>query len=150
MELVAMDFLLYQVLRLEYNLWPDKINVFVFLVDKWKVHRRLISPTISQSIITTHLPIFNKHIKRFVSNLPMKGHFFDILPSIRLCKIEMFIDAALGTEWEPGMKQRYLQHFVAYVYNSNFLDEISKQMSFIFEKSTNGDIFRSKAFVCTK
>lgn len=29
--------------------------------------------------------------------------------------MEMFIDAALGTEWEPEMKQRYLQHFVAYV-----------------------------------
>lgn len=86
-----------------------------FLEEEWKVHRRLVSPTINQLSVRTHLPIFNKNIRQNVSSLPTNSEFFDILPSMTTCTLTMFAEAALGTEWEPEAKQRYIQQMAAYV-----------------------------------
>lgn len=86
-----------------------------FSEEEWKVHRRLVSPTINQLSVSSHLPIFNKNIRQIVSSLPTNSEFFDILPSMTTCTLTMFAEAALGTEWEPEAKQRYLQQMAAYV-----------------------------------
>lgn len=86
-----------------------------FSEEEWKVHRRLVSPTMNQLSVSSHLPIFNKNIRQIVSSLPTNSDFFDILPSMTTCTLTMFAEAALGTEWEPEAKQRYLQQMAAYV-----------------------------------
>lgn len=78
------------------------------------MHRRLVSPTINQQSVSTHLPVFNENIRKIISSLPTNEEF-NILPSITQCKLVMFVEAALGTDWEPEVKQRYLRQFVAYV-----------------------------------
>lgn len=94
------------------------LSIFIFLEEEWKVHRRIVSPTINQTSVGTHLPIFNANIRESVSNLPTIGGFFDILPSIAKCKMTMFTEAALGTELPSDVKQRYLRQFIAYVWNN--------------------------------
>lgn len=78
------------------------------------MHRRLVGPTLSQHSVTAHLPVFNENVRKTVASLPTNGQFFDILPSIAKCKMSMFVEAALGTDWEPEMKQRYIHQYVAY------------------------------------
>lgn len=78
------------------------------------MHRRLVSPTINQASVSMHLPVFNENIRKTIQTLPT-NEYFDIFPTISNCKITMFVEAALGTDWEPDVKQRYLQQFVAYV-----------------------------------
>lgn len=80
------------------------------------MHRRLVAPIINQFSVNAHIPIFNENIRKIVSSLPLNGEFFDILPSITQCKLTMFVEATLGTDWEPEVKQRYLQQFSAYVF----------------------------------
>lgn len=86
-----------------------------FSEEEWKFHRRLVSPTINQQSISAHLPIFNQNIREIVSNLPINGEYFDILPWITQCKMAMFVEAALGKEWKPEVKERYMRQFAAYV-----------------------------------
>lgn len=80
------------------------------LEEEWKAHRKLIGPTINQHTLNMHLPIFNRHIRETVSNLPTSAEFFDILPFISKCKLAMFIEASLGAELEPEIKQRFHRH----------------------------------------
>lgn len=79
--------------------------------EQWKMHRRLVSPSINLSSVSAHLPMFNQHIHRAVSNLPIGGDYFDILPYLSTCKITMFAETALGSDFEPGVKQKYLKQF---------------------------------------
>lgn len=83
---------------------------------EWKVHRRLVSPTLSQHSVNAHLPVFNEIIRKTITSLvPNSKEFVDILPSIAKCKMTMFIEAALGTSWEPQLKEQYIHQYVAYV-----------------------------------
>lgn len=74
------------------------------------MHRRLVSPSINLHSVSAHLPIFNRHIRESVANLPVTDEY-DILPYLSACKISMFAEAALGSEIEPTLKQQYLQQF---------------------------------------
>lgn len=89
-----------------------------FLAEEWKIHRRLVSPAINLSSVSAHLPIFNDNIRKTVANLPANGEFIDILKPLTVCKITMFVEAALGLGWEPEVKQRYLKQFAEYVLHS--------------------------------
>lgn len=92
------------------------INYYqTFLADEWKFHRRLVSPTINQAKVCMHLPIFNRNIRETISNLRANGDFFDILPIIAKCTMTTIVEAALGTDWEPTVKQQYLQQLITYV-----------------------------------
>lgn len=46
-----------------------------------------------------------------VDNLPDNGEYIDILKPLTVCKITMFVEAALGFGWDPEVKQRYLKQF---------------------------------------
>lgn len=88
-----------------------------------------------------HLPVFNENIRKIVQSLPM-NEYFDILPSISKCKMIMFVEAALGTDWEPDVKQRYLRQFVAYV--SKHLNGHSQRASHFriaFTRTICGQLF---------
>lgn len=89
------------------------INFFV-LAEEWKIYRRLVSPTINLPSVSAHLPIFNHNIRKTVANLPAHGKFIDILQNLSVCKITMFVEAALGLDWEPEIKHRYLKQFKEY------------------------------------
>lgn len=52
-----------------------------------------------------------------MNKLPVNDGFFDILPYLLTCKISMFAEAALGSEIEPSVKQKYLNQFSAYVFD---------------------------------
>lgn len=83
--------------------------------DTWKVHRKAVGPTMNQPNVGAHLPVFNENIRKILLDLPVNGEFFDILPYITRCKITMFLEAALGLEWDPEVKQRYLKQLFEYV-----------------------------------
>lgn len=79
--------------------------------ETWKIHRRLVSPTINSSSVSAHLPVFNQTIRKTIEKMPVNDQFFDILDFLTECKITMFTEAALGSEWEPHIKQTYLRNF---------------------------------------
>ena len=85
----------------------------MLVAEQWKLHRRLVSPSISLTSVSAHLPIFNQHIHAAMANLPVNNEFFDILPYLLTCKISMFAEAALGSEIESSVKQKYLKQFSA-------------------------------------
>lgn len=84
------------------------------------MHRRLISPTVNQLSVDAHIPIFNENIRKTVTSLPLNGKFVDILPLITQCKMTMFVEAALGTDLQPEVIQRYLRQLITYVFLSLF------------------------------
>ncbi|XP_031637232.1 probable cytochrome P450 313a4 [Contarinia nasturtii] len=97
-----------------YKIVRDAMQVdgsFTLKAEKWKYHRRLLSPSVNLSKVSAHLPIFNQHIQKSIANLPINGDFIDILPYLSTCKIAMFAEAALGSEIEKNVKQKYLQQF---------------------------------------
>lgn len=94
-----------------------KFISFLILAEQWKLHRRLVSPSISLTSVSAHLPIFNQHIREAMNKLPVINGYFDILPYLLTCKISMFAEAALGSEIEPSVKQKYLNQFSAYVFD---------------------------------
>lgn len=75
------------------------------------MHRRLVSPSINLSSVSEHLPIFNRHIHKTVTELPTNGDYFDVLPYLLTCKISMFAEAAMGSDIEPSSKKQYLANF---------------------------------------
>lgn len=97
--------------RISFNRSNSMIVDFSFIAEDWKVHRRLVSPTINLSSVSEHLPIFNQHIRNTIAKLPENDKFFDILPYLSTCKISMFAEAALGSNIEPSVKQTYLRNF---------------------------------------
>lgn len=75
----------------------------------------MVSLSINLSSVSAYLPIFNHHIRKAVTNLPVNGEFIDILPHLSTCKITMFAEAALGFEFEPSVKRKYLLQFAQWV-----------------------------------
>lgn len=55
--------------------------------------------------------MFNQHIRDCVAKLPVGDEFIDILPYLSTCKISMFAESALGSDFEPGVKEKYLKQF---------------------------------------
>lgn len=82
----------------------------MFLAEEWKIHRRLITPAISSSSSSAHLPLINQHIRDGVTKLPADGEFFDILQPFIMCTMNIFLEASLGSDWEDHTKQTYLKY----------------------------------------
>lgn len=85
---------------------------FEFPANEWKVHRRLVSPLINLPSLKAYFPVFNHHIRKTVASLPASDEFFDILPYLLNCKVRMFTEAALGSEIESSVMQKYMQRFI--------------------------------------
>lgn len=75
------------------------------------MHRRLVGPSINLSSVSAHLPIFNRHIRETVANLPVTDAFIDILPYLSNCKITMFAEAAVGSDFDSSSRDKYLRQF---------------------------------------
>lgn len=88
----------------------SKYIVCLLLAEEWKFHRRLVGATINKPSVHAHLSTFNDNIRRSVKRLP-RNHFFDLLEEVNVCKISMFVDAALGSQLKPHIKQKYLTQF---------------------------------------
>lgn len=86
--------------------------------EEWKIHRRLVSPTINLASVSAHLSIFNKNFRDMLAKLPTDGQSFDILPSITFCKITMFLETALGCDLDVKDKERYLELYAEYTIES--------------------------------
>lgn len=78
--------------------------------EKWKLHRRLIRPTLSMSSMSEHIDIFNRCIRDSVAALSTSD-FVDIFPSMNMCMLTMFLEASLGSDLNQKSKEQYLHHF---------------------------------------
>lgn len=65
----------------------------------------------SLSSVTEHMQIFNRCIRDSIGSLSMENDFFDILPHLNMCMLNMFLEATLGSELDYDMKQQYLENF---------------------------------------
>lgn len=43
--------------------------------------------------------------------------YFDILMPFNACQMTIFLEAALGNDWDPKVKEKYLDQFMEYVIN---------------------------------
>lgn len=78
--------------------------------EKWKIQRRHITPAVSVSSSGAHLATFNRHIRTTMSQLPVSNTFFDLLPPLALCKMNIFIETTLGSDWQPHTKQIFMNN----------------------------------------
>lgn len=90
--------------------------MLIFCVRKgedWKLHRKLISPSLKDSTVFSHLPIFNFYIREFCNNELKeesdKGKAFDVMLPLNTVLLSMYLDATLGVEW--NQKAAYAQFF---------------------------------------
>lgn len=87
-------------------------SLFYYPANEWKTHRRLVSPSMNLASVSAHLPIFNRHIRKTVANLPTTNEFIDILPYLLTCKIEMFAEAAMGSDIESSVMKKYCDRYI--------------------------------------
>lgn len=72
-------------------------------------------PSVSLSSVTTQLDIFNRCIRQSIASLKANEQFEDILPPITICMMNIFLEACLGGDLDPGAKQKYLENFTKFV-----------------------------------
>lgn len=68
------------------------------LEQKWKRHRKLITPSFNARSVSLYVPIFSKRLKNFVETLsPRVGQPpFDIRSTSILVFIQMILDTTIG------------------------------------------------------
>lgn len=81
------------------------------LASKWKLHRRLVRPTVSMSSVAAHLDIFNRCTRQSIASLKPNKQFEDILPPITICMMNIFLEASLGGDLSHEAKRKYLENF---------------------------------------
>lgn len=81
--------------------------------EDWKLHRKLMSPSLKDSTVFSHLSIFNFYIREFC-NVQLKDEMkknkpFDIMSPLNVVLLSMYLDATLGIEWHQ--KTAYACYF---------------------------------------
>lgn len=81
--------------------------------EKWKLHRKLMSPALKDSTIFQHLSIFNFYVREFCNTQLIEESErtkpFDIMLPLNVVLLSMFLDATLGIEWDQ--KTTYARFF---------------------------------------
>lgn len=75
------------------------------------MHRRAVSPQLSDSFLRPHLNDFHDIIEETMASLPSDGKPFDFLKQMTVCKTKMFMQAALGDMLDPEVRQTYQKGF---------------------------------------
>lgn len=88
-------------------------NYCIDLGEDWKLHRKLLSPSLKDSTVFSHLSIFNFYIREFC-NTKLKEEAdrtkpFDVMLPLNVVLLSMYLDATLGIEW--NQKATYAQFF---------------------------------------
>ncbi|XP_031641181.1 probable cytochrome P450 313a4 [Contarinia nasturtii] len=81
--------------------------------EVWKMHRKLMSPSLKDSTVFSHLSIFNYYIREFcntkLDDESKNGKPFDVMLPLNVCLLSMYLDATLGIEWHQ--KTAYANFF---------------------------------------
>lgn len=81
--------------------------------DDWKLHRKLMSPSLKDSTVFNHLSIFNFYIREFCSTTlseeSERAKPFDVMLPLNVVLLSMYLEATLGIEWH--LKGTYAQVF---------------------------------------
>lgn len=81
--------------------------------EDWRLHRKLMSPSLKDSTVFSHLSIFNYYIREFCNvqlNKEMKNKKpFDVMILLNVTLLSMYLDATLGIEWHQ--KTAYANFF---------------------------------------
>lgn len=87
--------------------------VLIYVGEVWKLHRKLMSPSLKDSTVFSHLSIFNFYIREFCTTTlaeeAKKGKAFDVMLPLNVCLLSMYLDATLGIEWHQ--KSAYSNFF---------------------------------------
>lgn len=89
-------------------------GLFLICVGEvWKLHRKLMSPSLKDSTVFSHLSIFNFYIREFcnvtLDEEAKMGKAFDVMLPLNVCLLSMYLDATLGIEWHQ--KSTYANFF---------------------------------------
>lgn len=81
--------------------------------EHWKLHRKLMSPSLKDSTVFSHLSIFNFYIREFCNTKldeeAQNGKPFDVMLPLNVVLLSMYLDATLGIEWHQ--KTAYANFF---------------------------------------
>lgn len=81
--------------------------------EDWKLHRKLMSPSLKDSTVFSHLSIFNYYIREFCHTTldieAKKSNPFDVMLPLNVVLLSMYLDATLGIEWHQ--KTTYANFF---------------------------------------
>lgn len=89
----------------------------IFSGAVWKLHRRFVGQTFSYNAIYGNLPIFNKHIYKFLGRLRAEvgAADFDVRLLINRVTLDMFLESTLGTDLTENEKQLFGYALTEYV-----------------------------------
>lgn len=79
--------------------------------EKWRKHRKLITPTFNSRSVHMYVPIFNARIKPFIETLsPLVGQeAFDARSVFVLVFIQMILDTTIGYNVNPEIVNLYTE-----------------------------------------
>ncbi|KAJ8947558.1 hypothetical protein NQ318_005038, partial [Aromia moschata] len=67
--------------------------------EKWKSHRKMISPTFHSSILKTFMPVFNKNANRLVERFKKElGKSFDVHDYMSEITVDTLLETVMGVE----------------------------------------------------
>lgn len=91
----------------------DDYDVVVRVGEVWKLHRKLMSPSLKDSTVFSHLSIFNFYIREFCNTKldeeAQNRNTFDVMLPLNVALLSMYLDATLGIEWHQ--KTAYANFF---------------------------------------
>lgn len=90
--------------------------------DKWKHHRRLVSPSFNYNVVTGYLPVFNKNCKGMVDTLRLKvgQPTFNVREIIVHTTLDLFLEATFGSEMTDTDKVLFREYMAEYKISCRF------------------------------
>lgn len=89
------------------------ISYYFCIGEVWKLHRKLMSPSLKDSTVFSHLSIFNYYIREFCNTKldeeAKTGKASDVMLPLNVVLLSMYLDATLGIEWHQ--KTAYANFF---------------------------------------
>lgn len=87
-------------------------GIFTLNGSKWKLHRRLVSPSFNYSVVLSYLPVFNVNCCHLVDGLQAKvdGGAFDVHDVLVPTMMNLFLEATFGSDLSQDDKQRFKKY----------------------------------------
>lgn len=87
-------------------------GVFTLNGQKWKHHRRLVSPSFNYNVVTSYLPVFNENCCYLVAGLAEKagGETFNVRDVIVQTMLNLFLEATFGSSMTADDKRRFKKY----------------------------------------
>lgn len=87
-------------------------GIFTLNGPKWKLHRRLVSPSFNYNVVLSYLPVFNANCRHLMDGLQLKvgAEAFNVRDVLVPTMLNLFLEATFGSNLSAEDKQRFRKY----------------------------------------